>query len=134
MRRNLDYSDPDTGAVTHATFAGWGLCRGLEAFLDIKEPGSREYQNAPLAVAPDGTCAPYISPACIATGDWRHANLYAVYLVHRLAALHALCNLPRYLASALPFHRRRPHTIALADMALQRVVGAQLHRTWYKST
>ena len=101
MRRNLDYTDSATGAVTEAVFAGWGLCRGLEAYLDVKEPGCREHANPPLAVAADGvTAAPYISPACIATGDRRHANLYAVFLVHRLAVLHALCNLPRYLAIA----------------------------------
>jgi hypothetical protein len=35
MRSNLDYMDPTTGQVTVAQFIGWGLCRGLQAFLDV---------------------------------------------------------------------------------------------------
>jgi hypothetical protein len=114
MRKNLDYTDTITGAVTEANFMGWGLCRGLQAFLDIKEAGSRERSNPPLASA-GGFDATYVNPACVATGrclqhrvgagdilqgaagNPNHANIYAVFSVHPLAVLHALCNLPRYL-------------------------------------
>ena len=92
MRRNLDYTEPASGELVPAVFLGWALCRGLRAFLDIKEPGSREWDNPPV----DGV--PYINPACVVTGDPLHANVYAVFLVHRHAALHSLMNLPRYLA------------------------------------
>jgi hypothetical protein len=92
MRQNLNWTSPATGETVEAIFAGWGLCRGLKAYLDVKEPGSREYENPPV----DGV--PYINPACIATGNPLHANVYAVFLVHRQAAFHSLCNLPRYLA------------------------------------
>ena len=92
MRRNLDYTEPASGELVPAVFLGWALCRGLRAFLDVKEPGSREWDNPPV----DGV--PYINPACVVTGDPLHANVYAVFLVHRHAALHSLMNLPRYLA------------------------------------
>jgi hypothetical protein len=92
MRRNLNWTSPTTGETVDAVFVGWGLCRGLKAYLDVKEPGSREYDNPHV----DGV--PYINPACVATGNPLHANVYAVFLVHRDAAFHSLCNLPRYLA------------------------------------
>ena len=60
---------------------GWGLCRGLRAYLDVKEPGSREWARPPV----DGV--PYVNPACVATGDRRHANVHAVFLVHRQVAM-----------------------------------------------
>ena len=37
-----------------ARFVGWALCRGLKAYLDVKEPGSREHSN-PLG-APTVLC------------------------------------------------------------------------------
>lgn len=40
---------------------------------------------------------PYINPACIATGNPKHANVHAVFLVSHAALVHVLCNLPRYL-------------------------------------
>eukprot|EP01050_Picozoa_sp_SAG11_P017342 SAG11_NODE_2490_length_3294_cov_3.906416_3_plen_136_part_00 len=42
LRQNLDH-----GGVP-ARFVGWALCRGLKAYLDVKEPGSREWYNNPL--------------------------------------------------------------------------------------
>eukprot|EP01050_Picozoa_sp_SAG11_P017341 SAG11_NODE_2490_length_3294_cov_3.906416_2_plen_183_part_00 len=38
-----------------------------------------------------------MNPACIATGNAKHANIHAVFLVSQTALVHALCNLPRYL-------------------------------------
>lgn len=92
MRQNLNWTSPTTGETVDAIFVGWGLCRGLKAYLDVKEPGCREYDNPHV----DGV--PYMNPACVATGNRLHANVYAVFLVHRQAAFHSLCNLPRYLA------------------------------------
>jgi len=42
LRNKLDH-----GGVP-AQFVGWALCRGLKAFLDIKEPGCREWHNNPV--------------------------------------------------------------------------------------
>ena len=92
MRKNLDWVEPSSREKVDAVFLGWALCRGLRAYLDVKEPGSREWDHPPV----DGV--PYINPACVATGNPLHANVYAVFLVHKAAALHSLCNLPRYLS------------------------------------
>ena len=67
LRANLDH--PEAPAV----FIGEGVVRGVKAYLDIKEPGCREYRPPPER--------PRINPANVVTGDARDANLYAVYLV-----------------------------------------------------
>ncbi|CAE8621602.1 unnamed protein product, partial [Polarella glacialis] len=91
LRKNLDYTDPCSGAVAEATFLGWALCRGVKAYFDVKDPSCREY-------VPAAEGAARVNPAMVATGCWEHANVYAVYLAHEKAALKALLHEPRYLS------------------------------------
>ncbi|KAJ1624146.1 hypothetical protein T492DRAFT_844973 [Pavlovales sp. CCMP2436] len=85
LRVNLDH------AQTPAVLVGWGVVRGVKAYVDVKEPGSREH------VAGD---AQPCNPACVVTADRSDANLYALYLVDERAAIGALLGEPRYLAIA----------------------------------
>ena len=76
LRRNLDH--PEMQAI----FLGSAVVRGVKAYLDIKEPGSREYVAAPGFAR--------VNPANVITGERCDANLYAVYLVHEAVVTRAL--------------------------------------------
>ncbi len=81
LRKNLDA--PGAPAV----HLGSGLVRGVRSYLDVKERGCREEDNAP-------------NPACVVTGDAADGNVYELYLVDGAACLGALLGEPRYLAMA----------------------------------
>ena len=86
LRGNLD--SPGAPAV----HVGGGLIRGVKAFLDVKEEGSREHRAPPAAAT--------VNPACVLTSDPADANVYALYLVDEAALVRSLLGEPRYLAMA----------------------------------
>lgn len=83
LRKNLDQGDHV------AEFIGWALCRGMKSYFDVKDAGCREHV---------AESAPIVNPAIVPTGNPLHANVYAVYAVHEIAALNALLNEPRFLS------------------------------------
>jgi hypothetical protein len=88
LRPNLDYvsATERVGAV----FLGRALIRGLRAYLDMKDPASREYK-APPELNP-------VNPALVPSGDALDANVSSIYLVDRRQAARALLNEPRFLS------------------------------------
>lgn len=76
LRSNLDH--PQMAAV----LVGSAVVRGVKAYLDIKEAGSREHRPPPELAR--------VNPANVVTGARSDANLYAVYLVHEAVVLSAL--------------------------------------------
>ncbi|HEX9870561.1 MAG TPA: hypothetical protein VGC99_18600 [Candidatus Tectomicrobia bacterium] len=88
LRPNLDFISP-TERV-NAIFLGHALVRGLRAFLDIKDPNSREFREPP-ALNP-------VNPALLPSGNKFDANISSIYLVDRRQAVRALLNEPRYLS------------------------------------
>ena len=90
LRKNLDYHDELTGELRHAAeFLGWGLCRGMKSYFDVKDAACREH---------GGYTA--VNPALVPTNNPLHANISAIYLVHEKAALNALLGEPRLLSMA----------------------------------
>jgi len=81
LRGNLDHP------ACAALLVGGAVCRGVKAYLDVKEPGCREHR-----AARDG--AARVNPANVVTGDRADANLYALYLVHEAVVLKALLGEP----------------------------------------
>jgi hypothetical protein len=88
LRPNLDFITP-TERV-NAIFLGHALVRGLRAFLDIKDPNSREFREPP-ALNP-------VNPALVPSGNKFDANISSIYLVDRRQAARALLNEPRFLS------------------------------------
>lgn len=94
LRKNLDYYDKETNETTHALFLGWGLVRGLKSYFDIKTAPYREHMRTGFA---------RINPGMIATGNPKHANVYAIYLIDVRAGVNALLGEPRYLGMVPDF-------------------------------
>jgi hypothetical protein len=88
LRPNLDFITP-TERV-NAIFLGHALVRGLRAFLDIKDPNSREFREPPLLNP--------VNPALLPSGNKNDANISSIYLVDRRQAVRALLNEPRFLS------------------------------------
>lgn len=88
LRPNLSYVSP-TERVD-AVFLGHALIRGLRAYLDMKDPASRE-SKAPPDLNP-------VNPGLIPSGDDMDANISSIYLVDRRQAARALLNEPRFLS------------------------------------
>jgi len=88
LRPNLNYVSP-TERVD-AVYLGRALIRGLRAYLDIKDPDSREFKAPPMRNP--------VNPGLIASGDDNDANISSIYLVDRRQAARALLNEPRFLS------------------------------------
>jgi hypothetical protein len=88
LRPNLNYVSP-TERVD-AVFLGRALIRGLRAYLDMKDPASREFK-APPDLNP-------VNPGLVPSGDDLDANISSIYLVDRRQAARALLNEPRLLS------------------------------------
>lgn len=88
LRPNLDYVSPIERVP--AVFLGRALIRGLRAYLDMKDPDSRE-SKAPPELNP-------VNPALVPSGDALDANISSIYLVDRRQAARALLNEPRFLS------------------------------------
>jgi len=76
-----------------ALFLGRGLVRGYKAFLDVMEPGWREYLDSE-----DPNQQPVINSNVFASGCYEHANEYWLYLVDSRQTLAVLMNEPRFLS------------------------------------
>lgn len=94
LRPNLDFiTEVNEGnPPVLAIFLGHALVRGLRAFLDIKDPNSREFVVAP-GLNP-------VNPALVASGNNNDANISSIYLLDRRQAARALLREPRYLSMA----------------------------------
>ena len=150
LRKNMDYrpfGDDGPGRV-NATFLGKALVRGYKSFLDIKDPGWREYK--------DDSDLKTVNPALVPTGCDEHANRYAIYAVDSRQAINALAGEPRFLSIApdmglvdltaaddLTFPDIKALSVAYArDMSLSGVAEPALDRiafitvtsTWLKSS
>lgn len=92
LRPNLDFlTEVNEGnPPVLGIFLGKALVRGVRAYLDIKEPGSREFRDLP-AVNP-------INPGLVASGNDKDGNISSIYLVDRRQAARALLNEPRLLS------------------------------------
>ena len=92
LRPNLDFlTEVNEGnPPVLAIFLGKALVRGVRAFLDIKDPNSREFVAAP-GLNP-------INPGLVASGNDEDANISSIYLVDRRQAARALLREPRYLS------------------------------------
>jgi len=92
LRPNLDFTTEvnEGNPPVLAIFLGRALIRGVKAFLDIKDPMSREFRDLP-ALNP-------VNPALVASGNNNDANISSIYLVDRRQAMRALLNEPRYLS------------------------------------
>jgi hypothetical protein len=92
LRPNLDFiTEVDEGnPPVLAIFLGKALVRGVKAFLDIKDPMSREFRDLP-ALNP-------VNPGLVASGNNNDANISSIYLIDRRQAMRALLNEPRYLS------------------------------------
>lgn len=86
LRGNLDLEG------VPAILLGSAVVKGVRAYLDIKDPGCREYRAPPENAR--------VNPANVVTGDPTMANLYAVYIVDERVVLKALLGEPRYLSIA----------------------------------
>jgi hypothetical protein len=76
--------------VVKAVFVGRALIRGCKAYLDVMEPGWRQYTPEPDQ--------PLINSVVMVTGCYEHANQYWVYLVDARQFLSILSHEPRFLA------------------------------------
>jgi len=92
LRPNLDFITEvvEGNPPVFATFLGHALVRGVRAFLDIKDPNSREFVPAP-GLNP-------VNPSLVASGNNNDANISSIYLVDRRQAVRALLREPRYLS------------------------------------
>jgi hypothetical protein len=92
LRPNLDFTTEVVEGTppVFAIFLGKALVRGVRAFLDIKDPNSREFVPLP-AVNP-------INPGLVASGNDHDANISSIYLVDRRQAARALLREPRLLS------------------------------------
>jgi hypothetical protein len=86
---DVSHSD-DEAEVVKALFVGRALVRGCRAYLDVMQPGWRQYSPEPQQ--------PLINSVVMVTGCHEHANQYWVYLVDSRQFLSILNNEPRFLA------------------------------------
>jgi hypothetical protein len=70
-----------------------------KAFLDIKNPGYREYKGDGIN-EPATPSLKTINPALVPSYCDKHANQYALYLIDSRAAVNALAGEPRFLSIA----------------------------------
>jgi hypothetical protein len=96
LRSRLDYTSPspstapgDKDEHVPAILIGKALVRGFKAYLDIKEPGWREFREDPPQV-PNAVVMP--------TGCREHANIYWIYAVDSRQFIHILAGEPRFLS------------------------------------
>lgn len=75
---------------TKAVFVGKALVRGYKAFLDVMQPGWRQYIEEPAQ--------PLINSNVFASGCYEHANEYWVYLIDARQVMAVLNNEPRFLS------------------------------------
>jgi len=99
LRDRLDYKTKDVSIP--AIFIGKGLVRGYKAYLDIKDPGWREY----IAAGDDDdnnkidSIPPHIPNAVVLpTGCREDANVYWIYAVDNRQVLYILNGEPRFLS------------------------------------
>lgn len=118
LRPNLDFVSP-TERVD-AIFLGRALIRGLRAYLDMKDPDSREFR-APPTLNP-------VNPALVASGDDNDANISSIYLVDRRQAVKALLNEPRFLSMA-PDVAKVDVNAAETDPAVRALIRQAIHET-----
>lgn len=85
----MNYRPGEDGEVK-AIFVGRALVRGCKAFLDVMQPGWRQYSPEPEQ--------PLINSVVMVSGCFEHANQYWVYLVDKRQALSILNNEPRFLS------------------------------------
>lgn len=85
----MDYKPGEVDEVT-AIYIGRALVRGTKSFLDVMEPGWRQYTPEPEQ--------PLINSVNIVSGCYEHANQYWIYLVDSRQALSVLNNEPRFLS------------------------------------
>lgn len=95
LRDRLDYttSNVDGSGGEHdvpAIFIGRALVRGYKAYLDIKDPGWREFREQDPPQVPNAVVMP--------TGCRKHANVYWIYAVDHRQYLHILAGEPRFLS------------------------------------
>jgi hypothetical protein len=102
-----DNSNNEGPPYVPAIFIGRALVRGFKAYLDVKDPGWREYVPAASAAPHSGQDGrhdaqppppPRVPNAVVmATGCREHANLYHVYAVDARQIPHVLGDEPRFL-------------------------------------
>ena len=90
-RKNLDYTDPETGETVKGILLGKIFVRGYKSYLDIMESGWRQY-------VPEKVGQPLINPDVFATGCHEHANEHFVYLVDKRQIITTLMTEPRFLS------------------------------------
>jgi hypothetical protein len=88
-RSKMDYHPGQDDAVP-ALFLGKGLVRGYKAFLDVMQPGWRQYIEEPGQ--------PLINSNVFPTGCYEHANEYWIYLIDARQVMAVLNNEPRFLS------------------------------------
>lgn len=85
----VDYHPGEKDEV-QAVFIGRALVRGTKAYLDVMEPGWRQYTHEPGQ--------PLINSVNIVSGCHEHANQYWIYLIDSRQVLAVLNNEPRFLS------------------------------------
>ncbi|CAJ1953885.1 unnamed protein product [Cylindrotheca closterium] len=90
-RKNLDYTNPETGETVKAILLGKVFVRGYKSYMDVMESEWRQY-------VPDSEGKPLINPDVFATGCHEHANEHFIYLVDKRQLITALMEEPRFLS------------------------------------
>ena len=90
MYAKVDYKPGQPDEEVKAIFVGRALVRGTKAYLDVMEPGWRQYTPEPQQ--------PLINSVNMVSGCHEHANQYWVYLIDSRQALAVLNNEPRFLS------------------------------------
>ncbi|CAB9500825.1 expressed unknown protein [Seminavis robusta] len=82
---------------TNAIFLGRGVVRGYRAFLDITEPGWREYHvnHNPSSIGQQ-QASPMVNSHVIASGCREHAHEFSLYLVDTRQLAVILQSMPRF--------------------------------------
>lgn len=88
-RPKMDYHH-DLEDEVKAIYLGKALVRGYKAFLDVMQPGWRQYVEEPGQ--------PLINSNVFASGCYEHANEYWVYLIDSRQVMAVLNNEPRFLS------------------------------------
>jgi hypothetical protein len=88
-RSKMDYHHGQDDEVP-AVFIGKALVRGYKAFLDVMQPGWRQYIEEPGQ--------PLINSNVFPTGCYEHANEYWIYLIDARQIMAVLNNEPRFLS------------------------------------
>ena len=86
----MDYRQGEE--LVEAIYLGRGLVRGTKAFLDVMEPGYRQY------VPRSSAAQPLINSVVMVSGCQEHANQYWIYAVDSRQFVTILNNEPRFLS------------------------------------